>query len=748
MQFLLFLATIFNFTFNPYALISLLAFLLTISLLVLLYAQKLQTTTIRWLKLVLLTAVFWSFSEMMNRFSATSQAGSFWDMISWPCFILISPFSTGFATAFIRKDKVFDRFLTQLAVFGLPILFLFLAFTTNTLIDRRFETWRLSYYGQWIGPTGPLFTYVVLPWIDFLAIFNIILIYLSLRKTKDLLQRKQAEMIITGFVLPLIGASITNGLFRILQINSLEIGVPVIAISCLIFTYGMIKYRLFIPNPATIATNIVDTMNELLFVLNPEHSIEFVNNAAAYVLGYDKHELEGQTLSMLLRGDEWHLFQKIALEPIEKGIQRVMIDYETSLRTKDGDMVPVRFSVSPYKDPNGKIVNTICVVSDIRKLRELSNITAERDNLSVVMESITDGVLAVGLDNRVIRANAAASHILQIGQNFIVNKSVSSLFSIVEDENTLTVDQMMPLYDSLRDVTVQKNNIQIVAMNGKRFPAHITISVIPSSRKAGLGSIIIISDLSKELELEEMKADFISMAVHELRTPLTSIKGYLSVFLDENKEKLDQDQRYLLERVDLSTKHLELLVGNLLNVSRIESGTFELKIDNQVQWGTLVMQLVQEITPRAQEKQISISSNVPSNLPLAVIDSIRMGEVLSNLLANAINYTDKGGSITVTVSEQDGIMTTSVTDTGRGIPQDAISRLFSKFYRVKEASGRATKGSGLGLFISKAIVEMHGGKIWVESEVGRGSTFIFTFPLQPIKFHEEEELLPLHALPN
>lgn len=237
-------------------------------------------------------------------------------------------------------------------------------------------------------------------------------------------------------------------------------------------------------------------------------------------------------------------------------------------------------------------------------------------------------------------------------------------------------------------------------------------------------------DITKQQELEKMKLDFVSMAAHELRTPLTSIRGYLSFFMDENQEKLDEKQTMLLGRMANAAEQLSLLIENLLSVTRIERGEFNLN-RKSTNWVLLVGQAVDDFINRADEKGVSLSfTNPPQPIPAILIDDLRATEVLENLLANAIAHTQASGSISVWIEERENEVVTHVKDTGEGIPKEALPQLFTKFFRVSGLLGKGSKGTGLGLYIAKSIMDAHKGKIWVDSEIGKGSTFSFAFPIQ------------------
>jgi two-component system phosphate regulon sensor histidine kinase PhoR len=226
-----------------------------------------------------------------------------------------------------------------------------------------------------------------------------------------------------------------------------------------------------------------------------------------------------------------------------------------------------------------------------------------------------------------------------------------------------------------------------------------------------------------------MKLDFVSMAVHELRTPITAIRGYMSVFLAENDQLLNADQKMLTHNVYAASERLGALVENLLSVSRIEKASLSMNLKT-ADWFETIKEVVNELAVRANEKHISMTLRTPSAaLPTLHIDKLRMSEVLSNLILNALNYTAENGHITIWTDMTDGYVVTHIQDNGRGISKSDITHLFTKFFRVTSAL-EGTKGTGLGLYLSKAIVDKHKGKIWVESEPGKGSIFSFSLPIE------------------
>jgi PAS domain S-box-containing protein len=226
-------------------------------------------------------------------------------------------------------------------------------------------------------------------------------------------------------------------------------------------------------------------------------------------------------------------------------------------------------------------------------------------------------------------------------------------------------------------------------------------------------------------ELDRMKSDFIANVSHELRTPLHSIRGFTELML-RDKVPEPEVQKEFLTIIDNQSKNLEKLIDDLLDASRLESGRFKIQ-KHRLLIKDVISEVVGDFYTIASEKGITINTDIPEALPEIEADGKRLKQVLNNLLSNAIKFSNGGTHVTVTGVTRDSELTVRVTDQGVGMPEEVMQHLFERFYRAKDTA--RVGGTGLGLYISKEIVEAHGGHIWVESKVGEGSTFSFTLPL-------------------
>jgi len=254
--------------------------------------------------------------------------------------------------------------------------------------------------------------------------------------------------------------------------------------------------------------------------------------------------------------------------------------------------------------------------------------------------------------------------------------------------------------------------------------------VVGYYNKAGeqsVEAILITIDRTAEYSPTEEGMDFIALAAHELRGPITVIRGYLDLVGDELGAQLTAEQKELIDRLEVSAEQLSGYVNNILNVSRYDRNHLKLHLHEEHLYD-IVKELIPGLALRAKTKKRRLTLRVPENLPTIAADPSSLSEVINNLIDNAIKYSKENGEVIVSAQPKDNFVEVTVQDSGIGIPASVVGNLFTKFYR-SHRSRQQVGGTGLGLYICKAIVESHGGTIWVRSKEGEGSTFGFTIPI-------------------
>lgn len=367
-------------------------------------------------------------------------------------------------------------------------------------------------------------------------------------------------------------------------------------------------------------------------------------------------------------------------------------------------------------------------------------LTADKVKSEAVLESMSDGVFVVDKDKRLIFLNGAAEKMLKITdeqKDRVMNRFYGNVFKFKIGEKNLDYTKDCPLQQAMAE---GKPNFRkdLSALTAFKKPVYVTVSAAPIIDATGdaQGAVAIIRDVTKEKEIEKIQMEFVSIASHELLTPITQVQGHLSMIVDESIGKLDETATKLVGNAYQGIKRISRLVKDLLNISRIERGVIKIS-PMEIDISSFVENTIKDFQAEAESNELSLTF-VKSKKDIKVFaDQDRLGEILINLLTNALKFTKKGG-VKIGVSEKkDGFAVVFVEDTGVGIPKENLQDIFKKFYQVDSSATREAQGTGLGLFISKTIVEMMGGKIWAESKLGQGTTFYFSLPTKPITDEKE-----------
>lgn len=343
-------------------------------------------------------------------------------------------------------------------------------------------------------------------------------------------------------------------------------------------------------------------------------------------------------------------------------------------------------------------------------LEDLQLFRDKHIGLEAVLQIIQDGVIVADLNNRIKLVSQKAAIILKT--------EVSKL----QEQN---IEMVLPI-ENLKDKFNVDLTTQLTLQNGAVITATIKSLPIVSEQKIQ-GTVFLIQDKTQEKIFEEMKLDFVAMAAHQLRTPLTFLKGYLSLLADSIANKLTEHERLYLDRSVSGVNKLSTLTEYLINASIV--GETKLRLNLKLSsLEQIVSDVITEFKNVSSQKQIIIEFEKPQlPLPQILIDPNLIKTVLDNLIVNAVEHS-QSNKISVRIRRGAEAITVEVQDFGKGIPSSALPYLFSKFYKVPQHLV-ATPGKGLGLYLSKKIVEAHWGRIWVDSILGRGATFSFSLPL-------------------
>jgi signal transduction histidine kinase len=356
------------------------------------------------------------------------------------------------------------------------------------------------------------------------------------------------------------------------------------------------------------------------------------------------------------------------------------------------------------------------------------NVDLERlaNVLRAVLDSTIDGILLSDADGHMQLANRPLVRLTrEMGMSY---------------EGTI-VDRLLSVAHRVRDEEAYRRTMEGLRTNPDEqtfdeFEDSVTgrvyqgfTSPVLDDRGGFLGRLWTLRDVTQQRELDRLKDDFVATVSHELRTPLTSMMGFLEMIREGEAGELNDEQKRFLAIVYRSSERLQRLVGDLLFVARLDANGLQLHF-GEVQLGEIVREAVESSGALARSREVSLVAEVDS-IPLVSGDKERLSQLVGNLISNALKFTPAGGSVVARVFEADGRAVVEISDTGIGIPKGEQSRLFQRFFRSSTATEQAIPGTGLGLVISRAIAEAHGGSISVTSATGEGTTFRVEIPLEP-----------------
>jgi PAS domain S-box-containing protein len=340
-----------------------------------------------------------------------------------------------------------------------------------------------------------------------------------------------------------------------------------------------------------------------------------------------------------------------------------------------------------------------------------------RATLDSVMNSLVDGLILLDRRGRIQYVNPCAAEMLGLAARDLAGLSVEGMMARLPGRIDQPEQRLAPQHEAARmEFTLTEPATRTVQVQS--FSIHDA-----GGGQLGLG--LLLRDITRERELDEMKSQLLSTVSHELRTPLASIKGFATTLLRQDVQWDEDSRREFLSIIDAESDRLSELIGNLLDMSRIEAGTLRIEAE-PIDLGALLDETSEAFQRMASSHRFRVDQ--PPRLPQVLADPRRIRQVLRNLVENAVKYSPGGGEIVVVAQAGPDQVEVSVSDQGIGIAAEDLERIFDRFYQVDSASTRKVGGSGLGLSICKAIVEAHGGRIWVESELGRGSTFYVSLP--------------------
>ena len=477
------------------------------------------------------------------------------------------------------------------------------------------------------------------------------------------------------------------------------------------------------------------------------------SRAAQNILGWQEHEVVGSPIPVALQ---------LPFECAKPA--------DVQLRKRDGELVDVELRTAPWRDRQGGS-GTLFIFADVGQQRaserELQNLSAAAREAEIaartdrrfreLLEAAPDAIIEVNRDGRIVLLNVVTEKLFGYPREELLGGPVELL---IPQQLRGAHSEHRANYWNRPSTRSMGSGLKLFGQrkDGSRFPVEISLSPVKS--EDGFRVTAIIRDITEREQIEErlraiqekyahelaetnrelglrnqeieranrLKSEFLASMSHELRTPLHTVIGFSELLGEEIEGPLNDKQKRFIGHIHKDSMHLLELINDILDLSKIEAGRLELRLE-AFDAALAIEEVLASIRAPGTAKSIRITSSV--SLPTALYaDHLRFKQVLYNLLSNAVKFTPEGGAVRVEAAVSNGFVEVSVSDTGIGIPKEERESVFNMFHQVGATTKGVREGTGLGLAITKHLVEQHGGRIWLESELGKGSRFTFTIPIE------------------
>jgi len=466
--------------------------------------------------------------------------------------------------------------------------------------------------------------------------------------------------------------------------------------------------------------HILDKTQDMVFMFDGETlQFNYLNDAAIKSMGYSEEELHQMYLYDIKPELPEKKFKKL-IEPLISG-QTTVMNYETIHRRKDGSDFPVATTLQLIQEDDGSS-GFVAIVRDIteRKAHENRLLDAEH-RMRAVIETVVDGIVTIDSRGMVCSFNPAAEDIFGYSANEVIGRNVNLLMpNPYRTEHDTYLSNY--LTSGERKIIGIGREVTGLRKDGATFPMELAVSEMEVSGERMFTGIV--RDITERKRLDRMKSEFISTVSHELRTPLTSIRGALSLVLSKAAKELSGKPLRMLEVAERNSERLTLLINDILDLEKIESGRMEFEF-GEVNLVSVARQAVLDNEGYAQKHHVRLALGYMPEQAIIYGDDNRLLQVFANLISNAVKYSPENGIVEISVLPRGHSFRVEVRDHGSGIPEAFRNQIFQRFAQADSSNTREKGGTGLGLSITKAIVERHEGQIDFESEPGKGTAFYF-----------------------
>jgi PAS domain S-box-containing protein len=526
-----------------------------------------------------------------------------------------------------------------------------------------------------------------------------------------------------------------------------------LSISLLVFCFGLLQRELSERKKAQEAlaksekwfSTTLASIGDAVIATDMNGGVTFMNSVAQSLTGWSQAEATGKSMDLV-----FDIVNKETRRPVENPVKKVFgegkvvgLADHTILLSKDGKEFDIEDSAAPILTDTGEGFGVVLVFRDItEKKRAEEETKRQKELLQLILGSIADGVVVADANGKFLLFNAAAERIVGIGATDAPPDQWSDRYgSYLPDALTLYLPNELPLVRAMRGESFDAVELFIRNANvpdGRLLS--ITGRPLRGEDGALQGGVVVFHDITLQKRAQEalvqakeqavraskFKDQFLSTMSHELRTPLNAVLGFSDLLADERYGPLNDRQQRYVNHIHAGGQHLLKLISDILDLSKIEAGRMELARED-VTVASAFAEVISALYPLAEKKSQALLQQVEPHLHVRA-DAMRFKQMLMNLAGNAIKFTPEGGRIELAARQVDNQVRVEVRDNGPGIPPEEQQRIFEAFFRLTE-TGSATEGTGLGLAITARLVELHGSKLGIKSQLGAGTCFYFSLPL-------------------
>lgn len=408
----------------------------------------------------------------------------------------------------------------------------------------------------------------------------------------------------------------------------------------------------------------------------------------------------------------------VALEKTKRAMLNILEDLSLEKHIADGRVLEL-------ESTKRAMLNIMEDLTEEKRYAE-----TEKMKFATALAGIADAVIVSSPAREIIFANTVAEKLLGVTKESLNGKNFYYAVKWEDEAGASVATDAYPITIATKEKVVSRKTLWLRGQGGYRYAMRVVASPLISSGRL-VGVVSVWHDMTEEFALDRAKTEFVSLASHQLRTPLTAINWYAEAAASGDYGDPGESLREPIRAIHESAQRMSRLINALLNVSRIEMGRLRIKPE-PLELASIAREVVGELTPQTSAKKLRISIAAAPTLTRISYDRSLLKIVYQNIISNAVKYTRTGGRVSISIEPAGADMLTTVADDGIGIPTEQQPKIFQKLFRANNVQTVETDGTGLGLYIAKAVVEQFGGKIWFSSELGVGTTFHFTLPLSGV----------------